>query len=344
MPALPLWLGKWWYRSCIWGLLLFSCPYRVWTGVLHTLTFRLYQIHIRVSSAWLDHQQGPSVVASPRYRVQRKNTWGNTRVERSCFYNRRSRKQNLKYRICSASIIVEVFFPIFISDGWVGVAAVIRVAEWHDLAKITETNEVLSVVSVPPHSVRAYIVSRDRAINSFIQDGVCSRKQKPTNKRRINQSQFQALWLIGSLASTVDSSNLVFEVFTRSYINDGVVNEIVREWKRSDFSDSDSAELMKLLMTPLMKPLRALTAPTTSPLPALSAHLFTSHQFKNVPLGVYYLHLCYALIVLQKINCRPPCHSMSVGVLWTTRYITIVATLIIVLFNEMQISGGVFCS
>ena len=85
IPALLLWLDKWYSRSCIWGLLLFSCPYRVWTGVLYTSAFRLYQIHIRLSSAWLVLQQGPSVVASLRYVVQRRNTWENTRVEITWF-------------------------------------------------------------------------------------------------------------------------------------------------------------------------------------------------------------------------------------------------------------------
>ena len=85
IPALLLWLDKWCSRSCIWGLLLFSCPYRVWTGVLYTSAFQLYQIHIRLSNAWPVLQQGPSVVASLRYVVQRRNTWENTRVERTCF-------------------------------------------------------------------------------------------------------------------------------------------------------------------------------------------------------------------------------------------------------------------
>ena len=100
IPALPLWLGKWWCRSCIWGLLLFSCPYLVWKGVLYTSAFRLYQIHIRLSSAWLVLQRGPSVVASLRYEVQPRKTWENKIwVERA--------SKNTSKNV--ASIIVEAF-------------------------------------------------------------------------------------------------------------------------------------------------------------------------------------------------------------------------------------------
>ena len=55
-------------------------------------------------------------------------------------------------------------------------------------------------------------------------------------------------------------------------VNDGVVSEVGRKWKRSDSSDFDSVALMILLTTPILdfqKVISALTTPLTIPTPTL---------------------------------------------------------------------------